>query len=80
MNLEKRYMQIHFRLNKLGLYLSVSIISPSLTRPIFPPSAASGDTWPIAAPLVAPENLPSVISATLSPRPLPIMADGGLCG
>ena len=28
-----------------------------------PPSAASGETWPMAGPLLAPENRPSVSSA-----------------
>ena len=34
-----------------------------------PPKAASGPTWPTQKPLVAPENLPSVINATFSPLP-----------
>ena len=29
-----------------------------------PPEAASGETWPMQAPRVAPENRPSVMSAT----------------
>ncbi len=45
---------------------------------IGPPTAASGDTWPMDAPRLAPENLPSVIRATLSPRPIPAIADVGL--
>ena len=45
------------------------ISSPSFNRPIIPPSAASGPTWPIQNPLVPPENLPSVIKATDSPNP-----------
>ena len=39
--------------------------------PIVPPEAASGETCPIEAPLVAPENLPSVISATSLSSPIP---------
>ena len=59
------------------LGISISIISPSSIKAIFPPTAASGETCPIAAPLVAPENLPSVISATEFPKPLPIIAEVG---
>ena len=36
-----------------------------------PPSCASGPTWPMQKPRVAPEKRPSVISATLSPIPCP---------
>jgi aryl-alcohol dehydrogenase-like predicted oxidoreductase len=39
------------------------------TRPIAPPSAASGETWPIDRPEVPPEKRPSVISAQALPRP-----------
>ena len=38
---------------------------------IGPPTAASGDTWPIEAPLEAPEKRPSVINATDEPSPMP---------
>src|ERR1043166_3105858 len=34
-----------------------------------PPRAAPGATWPTMRPLVAPENRPSVTSATVSPSP-----------
>ena len=53
------------------------IKSPSWTNAIFPPEAASGETCPILAPLVAPENLPSVIKATLLSSPIPQIADVG---
>jgi len=43
------------------------MMSPFLSKAIGPPTDASGPTWPIQNPLVAPENLPSVISATFSP-------------
>ena len=43
--------------------------SPSSIKAIFPPSAASGVIWPTTKPCVPPENLPSVIKATLSPNP-----------
>ena len=39
-----------------------------------PPDAASGEICPIHAPLVPPEKRPSVIKATLEPRPMPIIA------
>ena len=39
--------------------------------PIGPPTAASGPTWPMQKPRVAPEKRPSVMSATLSPMPWP---------
>jgi hypothetical protein len=45
------------------LGMSISIMSPSRTRPIAPPSAASGETWPIDRPEVPPEKRPSVSSA-----------------
>ena len=54
------------------------MISPSLMRAIGPPTAASGETCPIDAPRLAPENHPSVIRATDEPSPIPAMADVGL--
>ena len=56
----------------------MDIISPSSTRAIGPPTAASGETCPMDAPLEAPENRPSVIKATLEPKPMPAIADVGL--
>ena len=44
--------------------------------PIGPPEA-SGEMWP-TIPLVAPENLPSVINATSLPKPLPTIEEVGL--
>ena len=52
----------------------MTIVSPSSTMAIGPPSAASGATWPIIRPWVPPENRPSVSSATESPRPSPTSA------
>jgi len=52
--------------------MSSSILSPSFTRAMGPPSAASGDMCPTHGPRVPPENLPSVIRATESPSPMPI--------
>ena len=49
-----------------------------MTRAIGPPTAASGETCPIDAPLEAPENLPSVISATVESNPIPAIAEVGL--
>ena len=57
--------------------ISIAIISPSSIRAIGPPVAASGETWPIDAPLDAPQKRPSVINATLEPSPMPAMADVG---
>ena len=45
--------------------ISISIKSSSSIRAIGPPYAASGDTWPMAGPLEAPEKRPSVMSAML---------------
>ena len=47
------------RIERAGM--SISIRSPSSIRPIAPPSAASGETWPMERPEVPPENRPSVI-------------------
>jgi len=41
------------------------IMSPFSTMAMGPPAMASGEAWPIAGPLVAPENLPSVIRAVV---------------
>jgi hypothetical protein len=49
--------------------MSISMVSPSSTRPISPPSAASGEQWPIESPEEPPENRPSVTSAQAFPRP-----------
>ncbi len=49
---------------------SIATMSPSFRRPIGPPTAASGPTWPMQRPRVPPEKRPSVMSATFSmPRP-----------
>ena len=58
--------------------ISILILSPSSTSAIGPPTAASGDTCPIDAPLEAPLKRPSVIRATLEPSPIPAMAEVGL--
>ena len=49
---------------------------PPRRAAIGPPRAASGAMWPIISPWVPPENRPSVISATESPRPSPTSAAG----
>ena len=51
--------------------------SPSSTMAMGPPSMASGETCPMAAPRVPPENLPSVIKATSASSPIPAMTDVG---
>ena len=45
--------------------------------PMGPPAAASGVTWPMEAPRLAPENLPSVMSATSLSSPMPAMVAVG---
>ena len=55
------------RMVRLGM--SISTRSPSRTSPIAPPSAASGETWPIDRPDVPPEKRPSVTSAHALPSP-----------
>src|SRR6266446_1545970 len=45
---------------------SIVTLSRSRNSAIGPPTAASGPTWPMQNPCVAPENLPSVKSATRS--------------
>jgi hypothetical protein len=58
----------------MGGYVNF-ILSPLRDIRDVPPAAASGETCPIAAPLVAPENLPSVIRATDSSRPIPAIEE-----
>ena len=41
---------------------SIRILSPFSIKAIGPPSAASGEIWPIEIPLEAPEKRPSVMS------------------
>ena len=53
---------------------SIRIRSPSSTNAIGPPMNASGAMCPTLYPFVAPENRPSVISATSLPRPAPATA------
>ena len=53
-------------------------ISPYFKRAISPPVAASGQTWPIEAPLDAPLKRPSVIKATSLSNFIPASADVGL--
>ena len=53
------------------------MISPSSTRAMGPPTAASGETCPMEAPLDAPLKRPSVIRATEEPSPIPAIADVG---
>ena len=48
--------------------ITISIRSPSRTRPIGPPWSASGPTWPTHAPVETPEKRPSVTRATCFPH------------
>mmetsp|Transcript_3241 Transcript_3241/g.7979 ORF Transcript_3241/g.7979 Transcript_3241/m.7979 type:complete len:298 (+) Transcript_3241:342-1235(+) len=56
------------------LSASMRMTSPSSMRAMGPPVWASGATWPITKPCDPPEKRPSVMSATQSPRPAPMMA------
>lgn len=47
----------------------ISMMSPFRMAPMGPPAAASGDMCPMDIPLVAPENLPSVMRAAFIPAP-----------
>ena len=53
---------------------SMTTGSPSWRAAMGPPTAASGATWPIMSPLVAPEKRPSVSRATDPPSPWPTSA------
>ncbi|MNE80031.1 hypothetical protein D3C80_1765670 [compost metagenome] len=55
-------------IERLGM--SISTLSPSCTRPMAPPAAASGEAWPMDRPEVPPEKRPSVSRAQALPRPL----------
>ena len=52
-------------------------VSPSWTRAMAPPSAASGETCPMLSPEVPPLKRPSVMSAHALPRPLPFKYEVG---
>src|SRR5437773_653405 len=56
---------------RLAEEASMRMRSPLRTSASSPPQAASGETWPIIMPRVAPEKRPSVRSATFSPMPCP---------
>ena len=62
----------------MRLGMSIVMMSPFLTIAIGPEFAASGATCPMQGPLVAPENLPSVINATLSLKPMPAIVAVGI--
>ena len=49
--------------------ISMRMRSPASTRPMAPPSAASGEAWPMDRPEVPPEKRPSVSSAQDLPSP-----------
>ena len=54
-------------IERLGM--SIAMTSPLPTRPIAPPSAASGEIWPIEGPDEPPEKRPLVTSAQAFPGP-----------
>ena len=56
---------------------SIAIKSPSSTNAIVPPSIASGVICPTTKPCEPPEKRPSVIKATLFPKPAPMIAEVG---
>ena len=55
----------------------MSIMSPSRIKAMAPPSAASGEAWPMERPDVPPENRPSVKSAHCLPSPRDLMYEVG---
>lgn len=56
---------------------SMMMRSPSFTSAIGPPTRASGTTWPMMNPRLAPENRPSVIRAVEFANPAPAIAPVG---
>jgi len=56
---------------------SMMMRSPSFTSAIGPPTRASGTTWPMINPRLAPENRPSVIRAVEFANPAPAIAPVG---
>ena len=61
----------------MRLGMSMSIMSPSRIKAMAPPSAASGEAWPMERPDVPPENRPSVKSAHCLPSPRALMYEVG---
>ncbi len=57
--------------------MSMRMRSPSSTRAIVPPDAASGEAWPMDRPEVPPEKRPSVTRAQVLPRPRPLRKEVG---
>jgi outer membrane protein assembly factor BamB len=57
--------------------MSMRMRSPSSTRAMVPPAAASGEAWPMDRPEVPPENRPSVTRAQAFPRPRPLRYEVG---
>jgi hypothetical protein len=43
--------------------MSMVMVSPSSSQAIGPPAMASGETWPMQGPRVAPEKRPSLTTA-----------------
>ncbi len=52
--------------------MEMEMMSPSSTRPMVPPDAASGEMWPSESPEEPPEKRPSVMRAHCGPSPTPL--------
>ena len=63
---------------RVRLGMSMVMVSPFWMTAMGPPSKASGVTWPMLPPRVAPLKRPSVMSATDSERPMPAMVAVGM--
>ena len=60
--------------------MTISIRSPSRSLPIGPPASASGDTWPMHAPVETPLKRASVSTATCLPNGRYLQRAGELIG
>src|SRR3954465_1664150 len=58
--------------------MSISIRSPSSTSPTSPPSAASGERWPMERPEEPPEKRPSVDQGASLPEANRLQVAGGV--
>src|SRR3989344_4759250 len=73
----RRFANSSSEISTFNVFFSASIetTSPFLMSPMGPPTYASGATWPMTSLYEPPEKRPSVISATESPSPRPMMAE-----
>ena len=70
--INQELLDLRYRIRHSAAHVMADVVTkmfPEAKLAIGPPTAASGPTWPTQKPLVAPENLPSVINATFSPFP-----------